>query len=163
MAFWDNGLGLSLTIFVPLIGALLVGFTRKDNEEPAKWISLLTALATLGITVGAAFAFDYGSEGFQLGTTLEWIPGIDAAYQIGIDGISLPLLVLSAFVTVLAIIYSWNHWEEPKNPKAFLILILILAAGMNGTFVALDLILFFIFFEVVLLPMYFINDMPASL
>jgi NADH-quinone oxidoreductase subunit M len=155
MAFWDNGLGLSLTIFVPLIGALLVGFTRKDNEEPAKWISLLTALATLGITVGAAFAFDYGSEGFQLGTTLEWIPGIDAAYQIGIDGISLPLLVLSAFVTVLAIIYSWNHWEEPKNPKAFLILILILAAGMNGTFVALDLILFFIFFEVVLLPMYF--------
>ncbi len=56
---------------------------------------------------------------------------------------------------VLAVIYSWNHWEEPKNPKAFLILMLILATGMNGTFVALDLVLFFIFFEVVLLPMYF--------
>ena len=56
---------------------------------------------------------------------------------------------------VLAVIYSWNHWEEPKNPKAFLILMMILATGMNGTFVALDLVLFFIFFEVVLLPMYF--------
>ncbi len=156
MDFWDDGLGLSLTIFVPLIGALLVGFTSKKNEEPAKWLSLLTALVTLGITIAAALAFDYdAAASFQFGTDLEWIPGIDASYQIGIDGISLPMLVLSAFVTVLAIIYSWNHWDEPKNPKAFLILILVLAAGMNGTFVALDLILFFIFFEVVLLPMYF--------
>ena len=56
---------------------------------------------------------------------------------------------------VLPVIYSWNHWEEPKNPKAFLILMMILATGMNGTFVALDLVLFFIFFEIVLLPMYF--------
>jgi NADH-quinone oxidoreductase subunit M len=56
---------------------------------------------------------------------------------------------------VLAVIYSWNHWEEPKNPKLFLILMLILATGLNGTFVALDLVLFFIFFEVVLVPMYF--------
>ena len=156
MAFWDNGLGLSLAIFVPLIGALLIGFTNREREEPAKWIALLTSVVTLGITVAAAFVFDYANASeFQLGTQLAWIPGIEATYQIGIDGISLPLLVLSSFVTVLAIIYSWNHWDEPKNPKAFLILILILAAGMNGTFVALDLILFFIFFEVVLLPMYF--------
>jgi NADH-quinone oxidoreductase subunit M len=63
--------------------------------------------------------------------------------------------VLSTFMVVLAVIYSWNNWDEPKNPKAFLILMLILATGMNGTFVALDLVLFFIFFEVVLLPMYF--------
>jgi NADH-quinone oxidoreductase subunit M len=56
---------------------------------------------------------------------------------------------------VLAVIYSWNHWDEPKNPKAFLILMMILATGMNGTFVALDLVLFFLFFEIVLLPMYF--------
>ena len=156
MAFWDDGLGLSLTIFLPLLGALVVGLTKREQEDIAKWISLLTALATLGITVGAAAVFDFGAGHiFQLGTNLPWIPGIDASYQIGIDGISLPLLVLSAFITVLAIVYSWNHWEEPRNPKAFLILILVLAAGMNGTFVALDLILFFIFFEVVLLPMYF--------
>ena len=61
-------------------------------------------------------------------------------------------MVLSTFMTLAAIIYSWNHWPEPENPKAFLVLILVLATGMAGTFVALDLILFFVFFEVVLLP-----------
>src|SRR6185503_15445209 len=71
------------------------------------------------------------------------------------DGISLPLLLLTMLVTPLVIIYSWNHFPEPHNPKAFLILILILHTGMIGTFVAQDLILFFVFFEVVLLPMYF--------
>jgi NADH-quinone oxidoreductase subunit M len=66
-----------------------------------------------------------------------------------------PLLVLSTLITLLCIVYSWNHWPEPHNPKAFLVLMLVLATGMNGTFVALDLVLFFIFFELVLLPMYF--------
>jgi NADH-quinone oxidoreductase subunit M len=65
-------------------------------------------------------------------------------------------VVLAAFITVLVIIYSWNHWPEPHNPKLLLAFVLILATGMTGTFVALDLVLFFVFFEVVLLPMYFI-------
>ncbi len=160
MAFWDDGLGLSLTIFLPVAGALLVGFTPRERENSAKWIALLTTLGTFAITVAAAFAFDLdAAHQFQLGTEKEWIPGVEAAYRIGIDGISLPLLVLSSFVTVLSVIYSWNHWDEPKNPKAFLSLTLILLAGMNGTFVALDLILFFIFFEVVLVPMYFMIGM----
>ena len=73
----------------------------------------------------------------------------------GCDGMSLPLYILTMVITVLVIIYSWNHIPEPGNPKAFFILILILQVGMAGTFVAQDLILFFVFFEVVLLPMYF--------
>ena len=84
-----------------------------------------------------------------------WIDVIKARYHLGIDGISLPLLILSMFVTVLCVVYSWNHFPEPHNPKAFLALILLLEVGMNGTFVAEDLILFFIFFEIVLLPMFF--------
>src|SRR5690606_36539502 len=80
---------------------------------------------------------------------------IDSNFHLGVDGISLPLLVLSTFVVVLSIIYSWDHWEEPRNPRAFLMLMLLLSTGMNGTFVALDLVLFFIFFEVVLVPMSF--------
>ena len=80
---------------------------------------------------------------------------IKARYHIGIDGISLPMLILSMVITVLCIIYSWNHFPEPHNPKGFLALILLLEVGMNGTFVAEDLILFFIFFEIVLLPMFF--------
>ena len=82
-------------------------------------------------------------------------PVLHVHYHGRLDGICLPLLALSAFVTVLCVIYSWNHFPEPHNPKAFFALILLLEVGMNGTFVAHDLILFFIFFEIVLLPMYF--------
>ena len=67
----------------------------------------------------------------------------------------MPLILLTALIVVSVVIYSWNHWPDPKNPKAFLILTLVLETGMIGTFVAQDLILFFVFFEVVLLPMYF--------
>ena len=80
---------------------------------------------------------------------------INANYTIGLDGISLPLYFLSMAITLLVMIYSWNHMPEPGNPKAFFILMLVLQTGMAGTFIAQDLILFFVFFEVVLLPMYF--------
>ena len=154
--WFDTGWGLSLIVFLPLVGAMLIFAIPRANEEAHKWTALITTLVTAALSIVAAFRFDYdNSAAFQLDTDLEWIPAIGARYHIGIDGISLPLLVLSTVVVVLAVIYSWNHWEEPHNPKAFLALMLILATGMNGTFMALDLVLFFIFFELVLLPMYF--------
>jgi len=150
--------GLTLVIFLPLAGAFLLGFVPSANEGALKTVALgatvLAFLASLGVVVG----FEFGAGGYntyQFEVNLTWIEAINANYHIGVDGISLPLLVLSTFVMVLSVIYTWNHWEEPYNPKAFLILMLILATGMNGTFVALDLVLFFIFFEIVLLPMYF--------
>jgi NADH-quinone oxidoreductase subunit M len=73
----------------------------------------------------------------------------------GLDGISLPLVIMTVAITLLCVVYSWDHFPEPHNPKAFLALLLVLETGMVGTFVAQDLILFFIFFELVLLPMYF--------
>ena len=156
MEWFDNGWGISLVVFVPLVGALALLLVPKKDEETTKWLALLTSLVSLFFAVVAAFRFDYGDAGaLQLGTKLDWIPAIGSDYEIGIDGISLPLLVLSAAVVVLAIIYSWDHWPEPHNPKGFLILTLFLATGMAGTFVAQDLVLFFIFFELVLLPMYF--------
>ncbi|HWB88913.1 MAG TPA: NADH-quinone oxidoreductase subunit M [Acidimicrobiia bacterium] len=155
---WFETWGLTITVFLPVVGALLLGFIKRDNEDALKRTALLvTALAFLA-SVGVVIGFDYGGtpyNTYQFEVNETWIGAINANYHVGIDGISLPLLVLSTFVMVLAVIYSWNHWEEPKNPKAFLILMLILATGMNGTFVALDLVLFFIFFEIVLLPMYF--------
>src|SRR6185503_208911 len=84
-----------------------------------------------------------------------WIDVIHARYILGLDGISLPLVALTMGITVLCIVYSLDHIPHPGNAKAFLILILLLEVGMVGTFVAQDLILFFVFFEVVLLPMYF--------
>ncbi len=156
MDWFESGWGLSLIVFLPLVGAALVLMLPKAQERATKLVSLGFVLASFGLSVGVLFAFDFDvTEKFQLGTDLTWIPSIGSRFHIGIDGISLPMLVLSTFITLLAMVYSWKHLPEPHNPKAFLALILVLATGMNGTFVALDLVLFFIFFELVLLPMYF--------
>ncbi len=159
MGWFESGWGLSLVVFLPMVGAFAVLAIPKAKEEAQKQTAFLFALASFLLSVVVAFQFDYGALGdgsrYQLGTDLQWISAISSRYHIGIDGISLPLLVLSTFVTLLSVIYTWNHFPDPHNPKAFLALILVLATGMAGTFVALDLILFFVFFEVVLLPMYF--------
>jgi len=150
--------GLTITVFLPVVGALAIGFIRRDNEDALKRTALVVAVLAFAASLGVVVGFDFGGteyNTYQFEVDRTWIGAINANYHVGVDGISLPLLVLSTFIMVLAVIYSWNHWEEPKNPKAFLILMLILATGMNGTFVALDLVLFFIFFEIVLLPMYF--------
>ncbi len=155
---WFESWGLTLIVFLPLAGALLLGVLPKDNENALKRTALVVTLAAFVLSLIMIGQFEFGAgnyNSYQFEVDESWIGAINANYHIGVDGISLPLLVLSTFVVVLSVIYSWNHWEEPKNPKAFLILMLILATGMNGTFVALDLVLFFIFFEVVLLPMYF--------
>ncbi len=158
MSSFENGWALTLIVFVPVVGAAAVLAIPKAKEEAQKWTALLFAGVSFILSVIVAFRFDYGAAAdIQFGTRsdLTWIGAINSNYTIGIDGISLPMLVLSTFMTVLAIIYSWNHWPEPHNPKIFSALILVLGTGMAGTFVALDLILFFVFFELVLLPMYF--------
>ncbi len=155
---WFETWGLTITVFLPVVGALVLGFIDRDNENALKRTALLVSVLAFLASVGIVAGFDFGSgayNNYQFEVNETWISAIDANYHVGVDGISLPLLVLSTFVMLLSVVYSWNHWDEPKNPKAFLILMLILATGMNGTFVALDLVLFFIFFEIVLLPMYF--------
>jgi NADH-quinone oxidoreductase subunit M len=155
---WFETWGLTITVFLPAVGALLLGFVKRDNEDALKRTALAVTLLAFIASLLVIAGFDFGGgsyNSYQFEVKETWISAISANYHLGVDGISLPLLVLSTFIMVLAVIYSWNHWEEPKNPKAFLILMLILATGMNGTFVALDLVLFFIFFEIVLLPMYF--------
>jgi len=152
----DQNWLLSLGTFLPLAGVLVMLFIPKKDELLHKQVALVTALATLGIGVYTLFEFDYDqSQKLQFFADTEWISVINAGYTIGLDGISLPLYFLSMVVTVLVMIYSWDHVPSPGNPKAFLILMLILQTGMAGTFIAQDLILFFVFFEVVLLPMYF--------
>ena len=155
---WFDSWGLILIVFLPLAGMLLLGFVPKEREEAVKGTALLFAVAAFVLSLVAIARFDFGAtayNSYQFEVNTNWISAINANFHLGVDGISLPLLVLSTFMVVLSIIYSWDHWEEPRNPRAFLMLILLLSAGMNGTFVALDLVLFFIFFEIVLLPMYF--------
>jgi NADH-quinone oxidoreductase subunit M len=153
---WFREWALTLVIFLPAVGMAIILLLPRAEETAAKVIALATTLVTLGIGVGIAFDFDYShSSKLQYTVNQPWIDVIHARYHLGLDGISLPLLLLSMFITVLCVVYSWNHFPEPHNPKAFLALILLLEIGMNGTFLAEDLILFFIFFEIVLLPMFF--------
>jgi NADH-quinone oxidoreductase subunit M len=148
--------GPSLAVFIPLVGAAVMMLIPRENEDSHKGIALVTSLACFAVLIGVAVFFDFDHAGtLQYEIDKEWIPVIDSRYHIGVDGLSLPLLLLTGLILPLVIIYSWNHIPEPGNAKAFLILMLVLQTGMVGTFVAQDLILFFVFFEVVLLPMYF--------
>jgi NADH-quinone oxidoreductase subunit M len=110
----------------------------------------------VAVGVLTLFRFDFGNAGtMQFVDEKTWIPLIKSSYYIGLDGISLPLYFLSMVITLLVVIYSLDHIPSPGNPKAFFSLMLVLQTGMAGTFIAQDLILFFVFFELVLLPMYF--------
>lgn len=152
----DNNWLLSVITFVPLVGAAIVMLIPKAEEQAIKMAALITSLAALGLGIYMLFVFDYDAGGtLQFGVDETWIDVINSRYILGVDGMSLPLIALTVFVVPLCIIYSLDHIPEPGNPKAFLSLILILETGMIGTFVAQDLILFFVFFEVVLLPMFF--------
>ena len=147
---------LSLVVFLPLLGAIVMMVIPKAEEELHKIVAMVASLAALAVGIYVLINFDYdASSELQFVVDKSWIDVINSRYIIGLDGLSLPLLVLSLAVVPLCIAYSWHHIPEPGNPKAFLILILILGTGMNGTFVSQDLILFFVFFEIVLLPMYF--------
>ena len=147
---------LTGAVFIPAIGAVACMLWPKEDEAGVKGIALLTSLVALGFGAYVVAHFDFNHTGtLQMVVDRRWIDVINSRYHVGIDGISLPLFALSLFLVPLCIIYSWDHFPEPHNPKAFLALILILEVGMTGTFVAEDLILFFVFFELVLLPMYF--------
>ncbi len=148
--------GPSLAVFLPIAGAVVMMLVPKENEDAHKALALVASLACFAVIIGIALYFDYDHAGtLQFEIDKEWIPVIDSRYHLGIDGLSLPLLLLTGLILPAVVIYTWNHVPDPGNPKAFLILMLILQTGMVGTFVAQDLILFFVFFEVVLLPMYF--------
>ncbi|MXZ29626.1 MAG: NADH-quinone oxidoreductase subunit M [Acidimicrobiia bacterium] len=151
-----NGWGLTLVTFVPLVGAALVMALPAGRELQLKAAALGASLVTalFAVLLLARFSVSRAGE-LQYVVDRPWIDVINIRYIMGIDGISLPLVLLTALIVPLCIVYSFGHFPEPRNPKSFLALLLVLETGMIGTFVAQDLILFFVFFEVVLLPMYF--------
>jgi NADH-quinone oxidoreductase subunit M len=152
----DDNWVLSVGTFLPLVGVVLMMLVPKAEEQMVKAIAVLTSVATLAVGVFTLLRFDFDQAGtMQFVADNKWIPLIKSSYFIGLDGISLPLYFLSMVITLLVVIYSLDHVPSPGNPKAFFSLMLVLQTGMAGTFIAQDLILFFVFFELVLLPMYF--------
>jgi NADH-quinone oxidoreductase subunit M len=152
---WFDNWALTLAVFIPIVGMVIVLSIPKAEENLIKVVTLLTTLLTAAVGIGILANFNLDDGHLQFQANERWIDVINSRYHVGIDGISLPLVLLTMLVTVACVIYSWNHFPEPHNPKAFLALMLLLETGMIGTFVAQDLILFFIFFEIVLLPMFF--------
>ena len=153
---WIDDWGLSLATFLPALGVVVLMFLPSARETLAKITGTVFAGLALIVGIVCAARFDYGaSDQIQLEVDATWIESIGARYHVGVDGMSLPLLVLSLLVCFLCMVYMWWHIPEPGKPKALFGLVLLLETGMNGSFVALDLILFFVFFELVLVPMYF--------
>ena len=142
--------------FLPLVGVAIMMFVPAAEEALHKQIAIVTSGATLAVGIYTLIKFDYGnSAAQQFAVNEEWISVIKSGFTIGLDGISLPLYFLSMCVTFLVVIYTYDNMPDAGNAKSFLSLMLVLQVGMAGSFIAQDLILFFVFFEVVLLPMYF--------
>ena len=150
---------LSLIVFLPLAGALLVLLAggrgdRPEREPLVRNVALLASLATFAATLYLWWLFDPTGAAFQFEEKHAWIPEFGIQYYIGVDGISLMLIVLTGFLTPIALLSSWDSIH--KGVKAFSFFILALETAMLGVFVSLDLFLFYIFWDAMLIPMYFL-------
>jgi NADH-quinone oxidoreductase subunit M len=149
-----NGFGvLSLVTFFPLVGALLIAAQNRAANRNARWIALYTTLFTLGVALWIWANFDKGNAAFQFVEEMNWLGG-SIKYKMGVDGISVLFVVLTAFLMPLCVIASWESIQE--RVKEYLIAFLVLETLMIGVFCALDLVLFYLFFEGGLIPMFLI-------
>jgi NADH-quinone oxidoreductase subunit M len=148
---------LSLTTFLPLVGAVLILILKGEAgavARNARYIALWTSLITFAVSLVIWFQFDRTVEGFQFVENVEWLPALGINYHMGVDGISMTFVLLSTLLTPICILASWEAIE--KRVKEYMIAFLGLECLMVGTFSALDFVTFYIFFECVLIPMYLI-------
>lgn len=143
---------LSLITFLPLVGALLICFIR--SEYAAKFIAFGTSCLVFGVSLALWAAFDSTTSLIQFNEYIPWFDGGRISYRMGVDGISIYFVILSAFLTPLAILASWHSIE--KRVRSYMVSFLVLETMMIGTFCALDAVLFYLFFEGVLIPMFLI-------
>jgi NADH-quinone oxidoreductase subunit M len=158
---WENS-AITIATLLPIVGALVIASMPRDKDRAIRGLGIVFTGAALVVAVAIAIGFDYGTDGLQFVLDVNWISAIGARYHVGIDGISLPLYVLTFLLSFLCAIYTWRYVPEPGNTKAFLALMLLLETGMAGTFISFDLILFFVFWEMVLVPMYFLIGIWGS-
>ncbi|MBN6149690.1 NADH-quinone oxidoreductase subunit M [Xanthomonas sp. AmX2] len=143
---------LSILIWLPIVGGALILALR--DARAARWASLLVALLTFVLSVPLLTGFDYASDALQFVETHAWIPAYDIGYNLGVDGIAIALIVLTTLVTVLALIGAWSSIEKRVNQ--YVAAFLILEGVTVGIFAATDAMLFYVFFEAMLIPMFLI-------
>ena len=147
---------LSMVVWIPIIGGLLVLLvgSGKNGGLEAKVIALLVALLTLLVSLPLWFGFDTSTAQMQFVERHSWISSFNIYYHLGVDGISMPLILLTAFTTVIVVIAGWEVIK--KSPAQYMAAFLILEGLMNGTFASLDAMLFYVFWEALLIPMFLI-------
>jgi NADH-quinone oxidoreductase subunit M len=153
---------VTVTIFAPLIGVVAMLCIPKRYGDASREITLATSLITFCCSIWLACRYLDGAptEGYGLYVALPWIPELAIYYRIGIDGVSLALILLTTLLTPICVLCSWQSitWRR----KEFMILLLLVGVGLNGAFAALDLFLFYVFWEIMLIPMYFLVGMWGS-
>jgi len=153
MTFLQHHL-LTVVLFTPLAGALLLVFVNKRQENAVRWIANVFGVAGFAVSIPIWFRFEPFGDPWQLVERAEWIPSIGAMYFLGVDGVSALLVLLTTLIGAIAILSSWNAITE--RVKEYYIFMLVLQTGLIGAFVSLDSLLFFLFWEVMLVPMYFL-------
>ena len=143
---------LTLIVFLPLVGAIVCALLPKDRPEWPRWVAAAFSAVDLALVCWVVYRFVPGA-GRQFAEVVPWVPQFHITYSVAVDGLSLPMLVLSALLTFLAVIASW---KIDKKPAFYFSMLLLLQVGMNGVFLALDFVLFYAFWELVLVPMYFL-------
>src|SRR5687767_2795578 len=151
---------LSVILFTPLAGAILLLFVSKRSENAIKWIANLFAVAGFAVSVPLWFWYNPQNPQYQFVERMPWIPSIGAEYFLGVDGFSVLLILLTTLMGVIAVLSSWSAITE--RVKEYYIFLLVLQTGMLGAFMSLDFLLFFLFWEVMLVPMYFLIGIWGS-
>src|SRR6185295_4688416 len=144
---------LTYMTFIPVAGALIVLCLPSSKPDWIRWTAAITTVPPLLMAIWLFRYFDRAQAGFQFIEHRQWIPSFNIEYFVGVDGISIPMVLLSALLSTICIIASWGI---EKAVKGYFALFLLLDAAMMGVFVALDFFLFYIFWELMLLPMYFL-------
>jgi len=144
---------LSLITFVPILGSVLVLFIPDKNEKAIKWTALVVSLIPLALSVVLWLNYDSSVPGMQFVEDYRWFDTVNSRFRMGVDGISVPMIFLTAFLTPAAVLYSFSIKERVK---AYFALFLMLEMGMFGVFTSLDMVLFYVFWEIGLVPMYFL-------
>ncbi|HWQ00242.1 MAG TPA: NADH-quinone oxidoreductase subunit M, partial [Vicinamibacterales bacterium] len=145
---------LSIVLFTPLAGALLLLFVDKRRERAIRWIANVVAFLGFAVSVPLWFWYDPANPDWQFVERARWIPSIGASYHLGVDGFAVLLILLTTLMGFIAVLSSWTAITE--RVKEYYVFMLVLQTGMLGAFMALDFLLFFLFWEVMLVPMYFL-------
>ena len=156
MNFADMNL-LTLSMLLPLLGTAALAFTPKANSLLTKQIALATTILVAAVGILMTVKFDFNKTGFQFVESYQWIPAFGIKYALGVDGIALVLILMSVLLTPIVVIAGWNESEGGRwSAKTFYSLILVLETMMIGVFASTDVFLFYVFFEAMLVPVYFL-------